>query len=126
MRKLLDRGNHQPDLLVATLLHDVGKLRYRLNPVERAMIVLVGAVTPKWTQRWGNLPAGGWENVRGWRRAFVVAEQHAMWGAEMARQAEVSPLAEALIREHHHPQGNAMDEEETGLLQQLWSVDNES
>ncbi len=39
--RLLEQGENQPDLLVAALLHDVGKLRYRLNPLERAMVVMV-------------------------------------------------------------------------------------
>jgi putative nucleotidyltransferase with HDIG domain len=125
-RRLLERGENQPDLLVAALLHDVGKLRYHLNPLERAMVVMVHAIKPERARRWGNLPPDGWDGLPGWRKAFIVSEQHARWGAEMARQAGVSPLAENLIRLHHHPHGHQAVAVENNLLQILWAVDNES
>ena len=101
--KLLEQGENQPDLLVAALLHDVGKLRYRLNPLERSLVVLVKAVLPEQARLWGELPLDGWDRTPGWRKAFVVAQQHAGWGAEMAREAGVSRLTESLIRKHHDP-----------------------
>lgn len=55
-RKLLEQGETQPDLLIASLLHDVGKLRYRLNPLERAMIVLAKALLPHQVPRWVACP----------------------------------------------------------------------
>jgi predicted HD phosphohydrolase len=55
VHKLVDQGS-QPDLLVAALLHDVGKLRYKLNPLERAMVVLVRRLSPETARRWGSLP----------------------------------------------------------------------
>ncbi len=125
-QKLFARGEDQPDLLVAALLHDVGKLRYRLNPIERAMVVLAQAALPGLVQRWGDVPATGWQALPGWRKAFVVAEQHAEWGAQLARQAGVSPLAETLIRLHHHPYLPGAPEMESRLLHALWAVDNQS
>jgi putative nucleotidyltransferase with HDIG domain len=124
--KLLEQGENQPDLLVAALLHDVGKLRYRLNPFERAMVVLVKAVKPVLSRQWGYLAPDGWDGLPPWRNAFIVAEQHAGWGAEMARQAGVSPLTETLIREHHHLHWHEAGAVETSLLRKLWVVDNES
>jgi len=126
LRKLLDQGEYQPDLLVAALLHDVGKLRYRLNPVERAMVVLVQAILPEQARRWGNLPPGGWEGLPGWHKAFILAEHHAEWGAEMAHRAGLSPLGENLIRKHHHPHNGEAGEVENYLLHKLWAVDNDS
>jgi putative nucleotidyltransferase with HDIG domain len=125
-RRLLEQGENQPDLLVAALLHDIGKLRYRLSPLERAMVVLVKAVNPGQARHWGNLPPNGWDNLPGWRKAFIVAEQHAGWGAEMARKSGVSPLTETLIREHHHPHRHEAGAVENSLLRKLWVVDNES
>ena len=61
--KLLEQGENQPDLLVAALLHDVGKLRYRMNPMERALVVLVKAVAPDQAQTWGELPSNGWDRT---------------------------------------------------------------
>lgn len=126
LRSLLEQGENQPDLLVAALLHDVGKIRYRLNPLERAMVVLVRWVKPEWAHRCGVLPSIGWNDLPGWRKAFIVAEQHAEWGAEIARLAGVSSLTETLIREHHHPHMHDADTLETSLLRKLWAVDNES
>lgn len=122
----LSQGDHEPDLLVAALLHDVGKLRYTMNPLERAMVVLAKAVIPERAQRWGNLPADGFEALPGWRKAFVVAEHHAAWGADLARISGVSQLAETLIREHHHPHALDRNGSEARLLHQLWVVDNKS
>jgi len=126
VRKLAEQCESQPDLLVAALLHDVGKLRYRLNPMERTVVVLVKAVMPRQSRQWGSLAPGEWEDLPGWRKPFVVAEQHASWGAEIARQAGVSFLTETLIREHHNPNLNKTGEAENSLLHKLWVVDNES
>ncbi len=123
---LLVQGENQPDLLVAALLHDVGKLRYRLSPLERAMVVLVKAVMPGQAYSLGELPPAGWDGLPAWRKAFILAEHHAEWGAEMARKAGVSPLSETLIREHHHPPCQDADIKENYLLRKLWLVDNES
>jgi len=125
-RKLMEQGEVQSDLLVAAMLHDIGKLHYSLHPIERAMVVMVKAVSPSLAARVGRLPEGGWENVPWWRRAFVVADHHAAWGAELARQSGVSPLAEILIREHHHSTSPAVNGIEDSLLHKLWLVDNES
>lgn len=126
LRRLLEQGENQPDLLVAALLHDVGKLRYRMNPLERAMVVLVNAVMPKQAHRWGELPLIVWDDLPSWRKAFIVAEHHAEWGAEMARKCGVSVLTENLIRWHQQPHLQDAGAEETSLLHKLWLVDNES
>lgn len=125
-RKLLEQGENQPDLLVAALLHDIGKLQYRLNLFERAMIVVAKALVPRKSRRWGKMPTRGWEDLPGWRKAFILAEQHAVWGAEMARKVGVSPLSEALIRHHHHLPKEDTDQLESNLLRKLWIVDNDS
>ncbi len=125
-RRLLDQGENQPDLLAAALLHDVGKLRHPLHPLERAMVVLVKALSPRRAQGWGKLPSINWDHLPSWRKAFIVAEHHATWGAEMAHQAGVSELTENLIRQHDQPHSQVADSEETSLLRKLWLVDNES
>jgi hypothetical protein len=125
-RRLLEMGENQPDLLVAALLHDAGKLRYRINPLERSMVVLVKAVLPKKALLWGELPSINWDSLPAWRKAFIVAEQHPEWGAELARKAGVSVLTENLIRQHDQPYSQGPDSEETSLLHKLWLVDNDS
>ena len=124
--RLLEQGENQPDLLMAALLHDIGKLHYRLNPMQRAMVVLVKAINPTQSRRWGSIPPNGWDRLPGWRKAFIVAEQHAGWGAAMARKSGVSPLTENLIREHHYPHRHEASAVENSLLRKLWVVDNES
>ena len=124
--RLIEQGEIQPDLLVAALLHDVGKLRYRQNPLERTMVVLFKAANPGQARKWGSLAPDAWEGLPGWRKPFIVAEQHAEWGAEMARQAGVSSLTETLIREHHHLTSLGPGDEKDNLLHKLWVVDNDS
>jgi hypothetical protein len=126
VRKLTGQGENQPDLLVAAVLHDVGKLRYRLTPLERTMVVVIKAFLPGKARKLGSLPHGGWERAPGWRKAFIVAEQHAEWGAQLAHQAGVSSLTETLIREHHNPHLFDEGSRESKLQQKLWVVDNES
>jgi hypothetical protein len=125
-RRLIEQGEKQPDLLVAALLHDVGKLHYRLNPLERAMVVMVHVIMPGQVRQLGRLAPNEWESLPGWRKAFIVAEQHAGWGAEMAHLAGVSALTETLIREHHHPNLHKTGDAEDSLLNKLWIVDNDS
>jgi len=117
------QGAEQPDLLTAALLHDVGKVRLPLQAWERVLIVLTKALAPGLARRWG---AGAPETSPGWRRAFLAAEQHPAWGAEMARGAGVSPLAEALIRRHQEKPSPQSDAAEDVLLRRLQAVDDES
>jgi len=125
LRNLVDQGENQPDLLVAALLHDVGKLKYPLNPIERAVVVLVRASLPKYARRWSQTPEDGWEASPKWRKPFILAEQHAEWGAKLARETGVSRLTEDLIRNHHDPQIAGGGEIANNLLHKLWMVDNE-
>jgi hypothetical protein len=123
LRALLERGESDPDLLVAALLHDAGKLRAPLRLWERIFIVVGKALFPERAARWGLGPP------RGWRRAFVVAAQHPAWGAQLAAQAGASPLAVALI--HRHQERIPVAEEpsasrETSLLLKLQALDDES
>jgi len=99
------------DLLVAALLHDVGKTRYPLSVWERIIVVLGKILFPFSVKRWGSGQPGGW------RRAFVVAEQHANWGAELASSVGTSSLAVDLIRRHQ----NFVDGKDVSLEAQLLS-----
>jgi putative nucleotidyltransferase with HDIG domain len=124
--RLLEQGEDNPDLIVAALLHDVGKTHYPMNPMERTMVVLARVTIPAQAHKWGNPPTNAWEKLPGWRKPFVVAEQHAAWGAELAHETGVSSLTETLIRKHHHPNTQVFGDEENILLYKLWVVDNDS
>jgi len=112
-----------PDLLVAALLHDVGKSRQPLRLFERVIVVLGKALFPNRSRNWGNGIFDEPSSLRGWRRAFVVAEQHPMWGAKMAAEAGTSPLVVSLIRRHQDYSPFKSLTLEDSLLKNLQVVD---
>jgi len=132
-RRLLEQNEADPDLLAAALLHDVGKSRLPLRLWERVAIVVGKKFCPGKATRWGR------GEPRGWRRPFVIAEQHAAWGAEMAARAGASPMTVTLIRRHQDTHLQAAPEAdsvnltnlrqvslEDMLLRRLQELDNES
>ena len=125
-RQLLEDDQVDNDLIIAALLHDVGKSRYPLRLWERTIIVVGNRLFPTKASQWGQgAPAG-------WRRAFVVAAQHPAWGAEMVAQAGASPMVVAIVRRHQDQIG--LDAETVGgdrsledqLVYKLQLIDNES
>ncbi len=94
LRAVQQEGEAHPDLLVAALLHDVGKIRHPLQLWERVVVVLGKRFFPFQVQKWGCA------EHRRWARPFVVASKHPVWGAELAQRAGVSAEAVRLIREH--------------------------
>lgn len=126
LHKLLDQGETHPDLLAAALLHDCGKQLVPLNPLERAWVVVVKKLLPAQAEAWGQVERQDLTHLPIWQRSLVVAEQHPLWGAELAQQAGASPLLQALIRRHQQflPAEPVGVEDE--LLTKLQVVDNES
>ncbi len=113
-------GHSDSDLLVAALLHDVGKVLYPLSIFGRVVIALGKHLFPRSALRWG----GG--RPRGLRRPFVVAVNHAAWGADLAAQVGASSKTVELIRCHQD-----LPVPETGLrtgrlLAALQAADDES
>ena len=106
LHALCAEGQSNPDLLAASLLHDVGKSRHPLRTWERVVIVLANVFLPKQAWEWGDAQPCGW------RRPFVIARQHPAWGAEMTAQTGASDLLVELIRRHQddlpaHPASEA-------------------
>jgi hypothetical protein len=120
MRTLIKQGHSHPDLLVAALLHDVGKVRCPYTVVGRTLVVLAKAFAPKRHARWGQ------GEPSGWRRPFVVAHQHPAWSAEMLAETGASPMAVALVRRHQTPLGGSPQSEEDEWLKLLQEADGVS
>jgi hypothetical protein len=83
-----------PDLFVATLLHDSGKGRIALW--HRVAYVLLDAGAPSLLRR---LAAAG--SGPSWRQALYRCVHHPELGAQLAHQAGSSPRAVELIRGEH-------------------------
>ncbi|HUN22027.1 MAG TPA: HD domain-containing protein [Anaerolineales bacterium] len=96
---VLAQGQNAPDLQIAALLHDVGKIRYRLHLWERVWIVLGRALGAKQVQRWGQAHLA---EAKFWQMAFVVAQQHPQWGGELV-QGQVSAACAWLVTHHADP-----------------------
>jgi hypothetical protein len=94
LRSLIARGEGDPDLLAAALLHDVGKSRVRMRLWERILAVLVSWIAPGKARDWGE------GQLNGWRRPFVISVQHPVWGAKMIRQVGGSEELAALVLRH--------------------------
>jgi hypothetical protein len=96
-RSLWAAGQTNQDLLVAALLHDVGKAGGQLHLWHRVAIVLLRAFWPGLLER---LSRG---EAKGWRAGFVIHHRHPELGAMRAQAAGCSSLAVALIRRHQNP-----------------------
>ncbi|WP_420641929.1 HD domain-containing protein [Candidatus Leptofilum sp.] len=120
MKMLQEAGHNQPPLLVAALLHDVGKTKLSLSIWERSLIVLASILLPRQTAVWGQGEAVGW------KRPFVVKAQHPVWSADMASEAGSLPQAIALMRRHQETIAPGDDSEEAKLLRLLQWADDQN
>ena len=103
-------------LLIAALLHDVGKSGSVLSPStssgqrllkggrlrlwHRVLIVLIEALKPQLLDRLAS------EEPRSWRYPFLIHQQHPKLGAELAQAAGCSRATVELIRRHQEPLAN--------------------
>ncbi|MCB8979055.1 MAG: HD domain-containing protein [Ardenticatenaceae bacterium] len=120
MKMLRDAGHTQPSLLVAALLHDVGKTKLSLSIWQRSLIVLASILLPRQTAVWGQGEAVGW------KRPFVVKAQHPAWSAEMATAAGSQSQAIELMRRHQDPIDPNDTSEEAVLLRLLQWADDQN
>lgn len=124
LNELLQQGEKDADLLAAALLHDVGKTRAPLRVWERVLVVITRGICPDCIRRWGAQDARDLESGLGWRRAFVVAEHHPAWGADLAAACGTSPIAVSLIARHQEQLSSEMNDPEDILLRKLQAVDD--
>jgi putative nucleotidyltransferase with HDIG domain len=120
MCALQKAGHHEPALLTAALLHDVGKTRLPLSIGERVLVVLGWKLLPGRAAEWSK------GNPAGWQRAFVIKARHAEWGAEMAAQAGSHPQVVDLIRRHQEPLSSETAGKGAQLLRLLQWADDRS
>jgi len=120
MKLLREAGHDHSALLVAALLHDVGKTKLPLSIWERSLIVLASILLPRQMAVWGQGEAVGW------KRPFVVKMQHPVWSAEMATTVGSDPQAIVLIQRHQDPIAPDDQSAEAQLLRLLQWADDQN
>ena len=94
-KTLIDEVYRVPDdLLVAALLHDVGKSRYKINSFTRMVAVLVNKFAPHMMED------ASLDNVTFLNKSFLVAKFHAEWSEEMVNMVGVSEVTSSIIASH--------------------------
>ena len=92
------RGCRDQDVLLAALLHDVGKGDVRLW--QRVVFVLLHSGPPGLLRRLAQ------PNGAGWRRALASLNDHGIRGAALAGEAGAPPTVVELIRNHQRLPGS--------------------
>lgn len=82
-------GIEPDDMVRVALLHDVGKLNARLNPIDKSLLVL------------GDKLSGGRIRNLGWRKVDVYFNHGAM-GRELLKGMGLSERSLYLIENHHN------------------------
>ncbi|MCC6457418.1 MAG: hypothetical protein IT328_20855 [Caldilineaceae bacterium] len=124
LERLWAAGRHHPDLAVAALLHDCGKVAAAQGGVQiglwlRGPLVLAAALVPRMAHSWASP-----DPAHGWRYALYVQREHPAIGAAWAARAGCSPLSCWLIAQHQTPLPLvAGDDEARGLLAALQDAD---
>lgn len=123
-KALIEEGESEIDLLAAALLHDVGKTLYPLKLWERIWIVLWKEQKKENKNTEFHIPWNEINHQPWWKRAMIVAENHAEWGAKLLKQYQVSPRLIWLVQYHQEYPQDRNSEKEKYLLEKLQRVDN--
>jgi len=96
-RGVMDRlGEAERPVVVAALLHDVGKLASGLGTAGRVVATLVAAAVRPTT-------VASWSKVLGFRRRVADYLRHPEEGGALLAEAGSDPLTVAWAIEHHRP-----------------------
>lgn len=118
---VLDEGENDEDLIKAALLHDIGKGLHPLRRWERVFAVLVGGFSPDLAVTWGK------GEPEGFKRPLVIINQHADWGADLAKESGSSETVVWLIQNHENYQAPASaSQRKLELLNKLQTADNQN
>ncbi len=95
LQALESEGDTPYVLALAALLHDVGKIRYPMNIIQRSLPVLVKAISPSALAHLSQRDPQHFLT-----RGFAVYVCHPIWGAELLREAD-APVDAVWLVEHH-------------------------
>jgi len=121
-RNLIADGEMNPLLLTAALLHDIGKICYRLQLWERVWIVLFGAIVRKMTGPL-SLDEKALERAAWWERSLLVGKYHPSWGAALLRSNGVDEQIVWLVQCHQDAYRMDPTHPEAGWLKKLVQAD---
>lgn len=123
-RTLIAEGESEPDLLAAALLHDIGKTTYPLKLWERIWIVLWKMAKSDRNQTNWRVPREEINQHPWWRRALIVAENHAEWGSQILQQYHASPRLIWLVQYHQEENEDRYWDKERIMLEKLKRADD--
>lgn len=126
LRSVREAGFNDPELAVAALLHDCGKVAAAQSGVTlglwlRGPLVLLDAFLPSLAEKWASP-----DSAHGWRYALYVHREHPAIGARWAAAAGCNALSCWLIAHHQTPPdmlGNGVEERARTLLIALQQAD---
>lgn len=107
------------DLAVAALLHDVGKIRYRMAIWERTAVVLARKLARPRYETWSK-PG----TLDDWRAPFSVYRYHPQWSAELIAGTDVSPRTLWLVEHHQEDAAQWREHPHYPLLVRLQAADD--
>mgnify|MGYP001381395592 CR=1 FL=1 len=102
-------GDVSHDLAVAALLHDCGKICHPLAIWQKSIAVIIRKIAPQKYVAWSKKSPNHF-----WYKAFVVAEHHPQWGADLVAETGASDQTVWLIAHHAdkscplHAYGNSL------------------
>ena len=120
LRAVLDQADlTPPDLALAALMHDVGKVRSPQRLWQKTITVLIRTFAPSRFERLSHGDPRRWFN-----RPFIAYVDHPAWSAEILAQTGASDAAIWLVAHHADPADQWQTHDLFPLLQRLQAADD--